>query len=96
MIPGSHRLGQLNHYGSDGYSSIYCQEREHWDASSGCQIASVPLECRRGGVTLHHALTLHMSDDNVTGASRRGPCCHYAHPALLYKRNPYVCHQMTV
>ena len=66
VIPGSHRLGPLDH-APDGYFSGSCCALPDGAAENG----GVPLEVRAGDVTVHHCLTLHRSPDNRSGAPRR-------------------------
>ncbi len=68
MIPGSHRLGYLDHHNEDGW---FCGEsqRRVWEEHPE-QV--VPITPRLGGVSIHHPLMLHGSPANRSGAPRRG------------------------
>lgn len=68
MVPGSHRLGLLPHQGADGIFTGGCLERQHWERPE----ATVALTPRAGGISVHHALTLHGSPVNRSGRPRRG------------------------
>jgi len=68
MVPGSHRLGLLPHQGSDGLFTGGCVESHHWE-QPGATVAVTP---RAGGISVHHALTLHGSPANRSGRPRRG------------------------
>ncbi|MBI3830795.1 MAG: phytanoyl-CoA dioxygenase family protein [Planctomycetes bacterium] len=67
-VQGSHKLGLLNHI-RDGYFAGSCMEPKHWE---GQPEKVVPLMARAGGISLHHAYTLHGSPPNRSGAPRRG------------------------
>jgi ectoine hydroxylase-related dioxygenase (phytanoyl-CoA dioxygenase family) len=67
VVRGSHKLGLLNH-SKDGYFAGACQEEKYWsDASNLAEITP-----RAGGISIHHALTLHGSPANISGRPRRG------------------------
>lgn len=66
VIPGSHKLGPLNH-AKNGYFSGQCVEQDTLDTAA----APVAMPCRAGGITIHHCLTLHSSPENISGNSRR-------------------------
>jgi ectoine hydroxylase-related dioxygenase (phytanoyl-CoA dioxygenase family) len=75
MLPGSHRLGLLDHHGPDGWFASGCQER--WALRDDSK--AVAITPRAGGISIHHALTLHGSPGNASGRPRRG---------LLYQNRP--------
>ncbi|MBT5060011.1 MAG: phytanoyl-CoA dioxygenase family protein [Gemmatimonadetes bacterium] len=67
FLPGSHRMGLLNHLDGDG-NFAECQERHLWaDASK-----LVDITPRAGGISIHHCLMLHGSPPNTLGQPRRG------------------------
>jgi ectoine hydroxylase-related dioxygenase (phytanoyl-CoA dioxygenase family) len=68
MVPGSHRLGLLPHYGADGRFTGGCSQPRLWEVP-GATVAVTP---RAGGISVHHALTLHGSPANRSGRPRRG------------------------
>ena len=68
MVPGSHRLGLLPHEDEHGFFTGACQRRELWEAPD----ATVAVTPRAGGISVHHALTLHGSPANASGRPRRG------------------------
>lgn len=68
MVPGSHRLGLLPHEDARGVFTAACTRRELWEIPG----AAVPITPRAGGISIHHALTLHGSPANRSGRPRRG------------------------
>lgn len=69
VVPRSRHMGLLDHEPDDGEVwSGTCREAELWQD----QDALVPLTPRAGGISIHHALTLHGSGVNRTGDPRRG------------------------
>jgi phytanoyl-CoA hydroxylase len=68
IVPGSHRLGLLDHADEDGFFSGGCQCKELWEAPG----ATVAITPRAGGISIHHTLTLHGSGPNRSGRPRRG------------------------
>lgn len=72
-VKGSHKLGFLNHT-RDGYFGGECLEKQVWEAHPK---NVVPLMARAGGITIHHALTLHGSPPNHSGRPRRGVVFQY-------------------
>jgi ectoine hydroxylase-related dioxygenase (phytanoyl-CoA dioxygenase family) len=72
VVRGSHRWGLLNHL-VDGWFCGQCMEPERWSDASRI----VTLTPRAGGISVHHALTLHASGENVAGLPRRGVVYQY-------------------
>ena len=68
MVPGSHRLGLLPHHDADGYFIGGCTREELWRNADD----TVAVTPRAGGISIHHALTLHGSPVNRSGRPRRG------------------------
>lgn len=68
MVPGSHRLGLLPHHDAAGYFTGGCTQHRLWEVPG----AAVPVTPRAGGISIHHALTLHGSPANRSGRPRRG------------------------
>lgn len=68
MVPGSHRLGLLPHHGADGRFTGGCAQPRLWEVP-GAAVAVTP---GAGGISVHHALTLHGSPANQSGQPRRG------------------------
>lgn len=64
MIPGSHRGPVLDHWREDQF--IGAVTEPDFDPS-----AAVPVEVRKGGITLHHIRTLHASAPNLSSSQRR-------------------------
>jgi len=66
VIPGSHKLGPLDH-AEEGYFSGRCVEESKFPNVDD----AVPMTTRAGGITIHHCLTLHSSPENISGNPRR-------------------------
>ena len=57
VVKGSHKLGLLKH-DDNGWFLGYCQEPTYWDDHPE---NVVPIMPKAGGISIHHALTLHAS-----------------------------------
>ncbi|WP_162463266.1 phytanoyl-CoA dioxygenase family protein [Paenibacillus psychroresistens] len=68
MTKGSHKLGILNHE-VNGRFVAACQESKYWTNPA---YEVVDITPRAGGISIHHALTLHGSEANLSGKPRRG------------------------
>lgn len=68
MVKGSHKLGFLDH-SRDGYFTGGCVESKYWEEDSERVQQITPTA---GGISIHHALTLHGSPANLSGRPRRG------------------------
>lgn len=66
MVPGSHKLGLLNHL-KDGFFGE-CQEQQLW--ADPDRLAEITP--RAGGISIHHCLALHGSPPNRSNRPRRG------------------------
>ena len=67
MVRGSHKLGLLDH-DENGLFHGHCQESDLWE--DGSQVANITP--KTGGISIHHAMTLHGSPANLSGKPRRG------------------------
>ncbi|GIQ64806.1 hypothetical protein PACILC2_33740 [Paenibacillus cisolokensis] len=67
MVRGSHKFGVLNHE-RDGRFVSECQDNSYWHDP----YEVVDITPKAGGISIHHALTLHGSDANISGRPRRG------------------------
>ncbi|MFD2613421.1 phytanoyl-CoA dioxygenase family protein [Paenibacillus gansuensis] len=70
MVKGSHKLGILDHE-KDGLFTAECQESRYWEHPADPDDV-VNITPRAGGISIHHALTLHGSGANLSGRPRRG------------------------
>lgn len=68
-VPGSHRLGIVEHDAIAGTPHLVPREFDRDRA--------VPVPLRAGGVIFHHSCTLHFSPPNRTSAWRRAFVCHF-------------------
>jgi ectoine hydroxylase-related dioxygenase (phytanoyl-CoA dioxygenase family) len=75
IVPGSHKLGLLNHYRDGRFTGIVQGDTSAFDA----QEVTVPI--RAGGIVLWHALTLHSSHANRSARPRRAIVFEYKNPA---------------
>jgi phytanoyl-CoA hydroxylase len=64
MIPGSHRGPVLDHWRDDEFAGAVTEEA--FDSR-----AAVPVEVKRGGVSIHHIRMLHASAPNRSDRQRR-------------------------
>jgi phytanoyl-CoA hydroxylase len=76
VIPGSHKLGLINHYNEEGvFTGIVRDQRDFNPATA------VSLPAKAGSVLFWHALTLHSSPPNRTDRPRRILVIEYKDPA---------------
>ena len=66
VVPGSHRLGPLDHTVNGVFIGMVTSDLARVDLG---QAVSLPM--RAGGITVHHALTLHSSLPNRSAGTRR-------------------------
>jgi ectoine hydroxylase-related dioxygenase (phytanoyl-CoA dioxygenase family) len=74
VVPGSHRMGLLNHFDGDRFTEIVQGDTSAFDA------AGVPVPVAAGGMVLWHCLTLHSSQPNVSDRARRAIVFEYKDP----------------
>jgi hypothetical protein len=75
VIPGTHRLGPLNHRTGDGeFIGKITGDADKFDAS-----AAVPVNLKAGDVSIHHACVIHGSSANLSPRPR---------PLLIYQYAP--------
>jgi len=67
MVPGSHKLGLLDH-AVDGVFQGACQESHLWEDQNDLALVTP----KTGGISIHHCLMLHGSEVNLSGKPRRG------------------------
>ncbi|PHQ79006.1 MAG: hypothetical protein COB66_07740 [Coxiella sp. (in: Bacteria)] len=65
MVMGSHTMGILNYRDKNGFESA-CSDSWAWEDKS--KISEVTP--RKGGISIHHCMTLHSSNDNITEIPR--------------------------
>lgn len=70
MIKGSHKLGLLDH-AVEGRFVGACQEKHLWLSPENPDDIEYIIP-KTGGISIHHCLTLHGSDVNLSGRPRRG------------------------
>lgn len=75
VVPGSHKLGLLNHFRGDSFADHVQGDVSEFDARA------VPVPMRAGGMLIWHALTLHASAPNRSEKPRRAIVFEYKDPA---------------
>ncbi len=76
VVPGSHKLGLINHFKGDTFANHVQGDVSEYDART------VPVPMRAGGMVIWHALTLHSSAPNRSEKPRRGIVFEYKDPAV--------------
>ena len=76
VIPGSHKLGLINHYDKAGVFTGIVQDQSSFDERT-----EVALPAKAGSVIFWHSLTLHASHPNRTAKPRRALVIEYKNPA---------------
>jgi ectoine hydroxylase-related dioxygenase (phytanoyl-CoA dioxygenase family) len=76
VIPGSHKLGLINHYDQAGVFTGIVQDQRGFDERS-----EVALPAQAGSIIFWHSLTLHASHPNRTDKPRRALVIEYKNPA---------------
>jgi ectoine hydroxylase-related dioxygenase (phytanoyl-CoA dioxygenase family) len=71
VVPGSHKIPLLDHHQDGAFVGAVTDPK--FDPTD-----AVPLEINAGGVSIHHARTLHGSAGNTSGRSRRLYLIQYA------------------
>lgn len=67
IVKGSHKWGLLDHM-VDGEFTGACQESARWSDPNRI----VEITPHTGGISIHHCLSLHGSEPNLSGRPRRG------------------------
>ena len=67
IVKGSHKWGLLDHM-VEGTFTGACQEVDRWSDASRI----VNITPKAGGISIHHCLSLHGSEPNLSGKPRRG------------------------
>jgi ectoine hydroxylase-related dioxygenase (phytanoyl-CoA dioxygenase family) len=75
VVPGSHKLGLLNHFDEDHFTGVVQGDTSAYDAEE------VTVEVAAGSVAFWHCLTLHSSHPNVSKNPRRAVVFEYKDPA---------------
>ena len=75
VVPGSHKLGLLNHFKEGRFTEIFQGDTGAFDT------AQVPVPVRAGGMAIWHCLTLHSSPPNRSDHPRRAIVFEYKDPA---------------
>jgi ectoine hydroxylase-related dioxygenase (phytanoyl-CoA dioxygenase family) len=76
VIPGSHKLGLINHYDEEGVFTGIVRDERDFDPTT-----EVALPAKAGSVLFWHALTLHSSHPNRSEKPRRALVIEYKNPA---------------
>lgn len=75
VVPGSHKLGLLNHFRDGAFTEIVEGDTSAYDAQQ------VALPVSAGGMALWHPLTLHSSPPNASDHPRRAIVFEYKDPS---------------
>lgn len=75
VVPGSHKLGLLNHFRDGRFTEMVESDTSGFDAES------VPIPVKAGGMALWHSLTLHSSPPNRSVSPRRAIVFEYKDPS---------------
>lgn len=74
VVPGSHRLGLLNHFDGDRFAGVVQGNTEDYDAQE------VTVQLKAGSIAFWHCLTLHKSHPNLSPNARRAVVFEYKDP----------------
>jgi phytanoyl-CoA hydroxylase len=74
VIPGSHRLGPLDHRSQKDTANLLNSEV---DPAAVDAMKAVDVELNPGDISVHHPLTLHGSNANTSNRWRRGGSIQY-------------------
>jgi ectoine hydroxylase-related dioxygenase (phytanoyl-CoA dioxygenase family) len=83
VVPGSHRLGLLNHYEDGVFTGIVQGDTSEYDRRE----VVVPMAA--GGMLLWHCMTLHSSHPNTSAHGRRAIVFEYKDPAARLLRGSF-------
>jgi Phytanoyl-CoA dioxygenase (PhyH) len=83
VVPGSHRMGLMNHYKDGAFTGIVQGDTSAFDA------AEVAVPVKAGSAILWHSLTLHSSHGNNTGRPRRAIVFEYKDPAARLMKGSF-------
>jgi phytanoyl-CoA hydroxylase len=75
VVPGSHKLGLLNHYKDGVFTEVVQGDTTPYDQ------AAVPLPVKAGSIAFWHCMTLHSSQPNRSENPRRAIVFEYKDPA---------------
>jgi phytanoyl-CoA hydroxylase len=75
VVPGSHKLGLLNHFRDGQFTEVVEGDTSAFDA----QQTAVPVKA--GGIAVWHCLTLHSSPPNTSESPRRAIVFEYKDPS---------------
>jgi len=89
VIPGSHKLGPLDHH-IEGWFTRCCQESLPDNIAPLNEADMIPVTPLAGGISIHHCLALHCSPPNQSCQRRRGLVFQYrAADAIQLSGGPY-------
>jgi ectoine hydroxylase-related dioxygenase (phytanoyl-CoA dioxygenase family) len=75
VVPGSHKLGLLNHYDDGVFTGVVEGDTSDFDAQE------VALPMKAGGMLLWHSMTLHSSHPNTSPHPRRAVVFEFKDPS---------------
>jgi ectoine hydroxylase-related dioxygenase (phytanoyl-CoA dioxygenase family) len=83
VVPGSHRMGLMNHYKDGVFTGIVQGDTSAFDA------AEVTVPVKAGSAIFWHSLTLHSSHGNNTDRPRRAIVFEYKDPAARLMKGSF-------
>lgn len=87
VVPGSHKLGLVNHFRGDVFADVVVGDTAAFDARE----VTVPMPA--GGIVLWHCLTLHSSHANLSERPRRTIVFEYKDPATRLLTGSFSKHE---
>jgi phytanoyl-CoA hydroxylase len=83
VVPGSHKMGLLNHFKDGVFTEIVQGDTSSFDAKE------VELPVKAGGMAFWHCLTLHSSHANTTERHRRAIVFEYKDPSARLMKGSF-------
>jgi phytanoyl-CoA hydroxylase len=83
VVPGSHKLGLLNHFKDGEFTQMVQGDTSSFDARE------VELPVKAGGIAFWHCMTLHSSHANVSEKPRRAIVFEYKDPSARLMKGSF-------
>ncbi len=84
VVPGSHKLGLLNHFKDGEFSEIVQGDTSAYDE------AAIAVPARAGSAVFWHCMTLHSSQPNRSSAPRRAVVFEYKNPSARLLKGSFA------